>query len=61
MDAARHRETMAGLSVAVEAGFCIPQSTGELILERQLMMLQALNIMVEDILEGGSTATYPTD
>ena len=55
-DAARYNETMAGLSVAVKAGLCVPQSTGELILERQVYTLQALNILVEDILEGGSTS-----
>jgi hypothetical protein len=55
-DPARYRETMAGLSVVVNAGLCVPQSTGELILERQLYTLQALNILVEDILEGGSTS-----
>jgi hypothetical protein len=55
-DPAKYRETMAGLSVAVNAGLCVPQSTGELILERQLYLLQALNIMVEDILSGGSAS-----
>ncbi|KAM0425643.1 hypothetical protein ACHAPT_009175 [Fusarium lateritium] len=39
---------------AIQAGICVPQSTGELILTRQLYLLQALNIMVEDILEVGS-------
>jgi hypothetical protein len=53
---ARYEETMAGLSTAVNARVCVPQSTGELILERQLYILQALNILVEDILEGGSTS-----
>src|SRR5277367_3402454 len=51
-DPARYRETMADLSVVVNAGLCVPQSTGEFILERQLYTLQALNILVEDILEG---------
>jgi hypothetical protein len=55
-DPARYREIMAGLSVVVNAGLCVPQSTGELILERQVYTLQALNILVEDILEGGSTS-----
>ena len=44
------------LSVAVNAGLGVPQSTGELILQRQLYTLQMLNILVEDILEGGSTS-----
>jgi hypothetical protein len=55
-DPARYNETMVGLSVAVKAGLCVPQSTGELILERQFYTLQALNILVEDILEGSSTS-----
>ncbi len=49
-------KTMSDLSPAVNAGLCIPQSAGELILERQLHILQTLNIMIEDILEGGSTS-----
>ncbi|OBT47430.1 hypothetical protein VE00_03258 [Pseudogymnoascus sp. WSF 3629] len=53
---ARYEETMASLSVAVNAGVCVPQSTGELILERQLYTLQALNIVIEDILNAGSTS-----
>ncbi|KAH6666603.1 hypothetical protein B0J14DRAFT_195542 [Halenospora varia] len=52
-----HNEVMQNLSVAVNAGLCVPQSTGELILERQLHTLQMLNILVEDILDGGSPAT----
>jgi hypothetical protein len=38
-DPARYSETIASLSVAVNAGLCVPQSTGELILERQLYTL----------------------
>jgi hypothetical protein len=38
-DPARYREIMAGLSVAVNAGLCVPQSTGEFILERQVYTL----------------------
>lgn len=59
-DPARYREIMAGLSAAVNAGLCVPQSTGELILERQLTTMQALNILVGDILEGGSTSRNAT-
>jgi hypothetical protein len=55
-DQARYEETMANLSVVVNARLCVPQSTGELILERQLYTLQHLNILVEDILELGSTS-----
>jgi hypothetical protein len=50
-------QTMAGLSTAVNAGLCVPQSTGELILERQLYTLQILNTLVEDILDSSSTRT----
>jgi len=53
---AHYEQTMAALSMAVNAGLCVPQSTGELILERQLHTFQMLNILVEDILEGGSTS-----
>lgn len=55
-DQAHIRETMAALSPAVNARLCVPQSTGELILERQLYTLSALNILVEDILDIGSTS-----
>ncbi|KAH9206767.1 hypothetical protein DL95DRAFT_347196 [Leptodontidium sp. 2 PMI_412] len=53
---ARYEETMRGLSAAVDAGVCHPQSTGELILERQLYTLQTLNVLIEDILDVGSTS-----
>lgn len=53
---AEYERAMADLSVVVNAGLCVPQSTGELILLRQLYTLQMLNILVEDILEIGSTS-----
>ncbi|KAK7750557.1 hypothetical protein SLS62_007533 [Diatrype stigma] len=40
---------------AIKIGACIPQATGELILTRQLYLLQSLTIIIEDILEEGST------
>ena len=43
-------EVLAGLAPAIEAGFCVPQELGELILQRQLFMLQALNFVIGDIL-----------
>ncbi|PGH23723.1 hypothetical protein AJ80_02151 [Polytolypa hystricis UAMH7299] len=52
----KYREMMAGMSSAVNAGLCVPRATGELILERQVYLPQSLNILVEDILGGGSTA-----
>ncbi|TGJ87658.1 hypothetical protein E0Z10_g1154 [Xylaria hypoxylon] len=47
-------ETLAGFKPAIDAGLCIPQSVGELVLLRQIYLLQCLNIMVEDILEEAS-------
>ncbi|KFY68179.1 hypothetical protein V496_01246 [Pseudogymnoascus sp. VKM F-4515 (FW-2607)] len=40
-----------------DSSFIIPQSTGELIIQRQYYILQGLNILIEDILEGGSSST----
>ncbi|TVY39828.1 hypothetical protein LOCC1_G004953 [Lachnellula occidentalis] len=53
---AEYEKAMADLSVVVNAGLCVPQSTGELILLRQLYTLQMLSILVDDILEIGSTS-----
>lgn len=47
-------QTVAKFKVAIDAGLCIPQSTGELVLQRQTMLLQCLNILIDDILEEGS-------
>jgi hypothetical protein len=47
-------ETLAGFKPAIDAGLCVPQSVGELILQRQTYLLQSLNIMIEDVLEVGS-------
>ncbi|KAI1345760.1 hypothetical protein F5Y01DRAFT_46007 [Xylaria sp. FL0043] len=47
--------TLAGFKVAMDAGLCIPQSVGELVLLRQTYLLQSLNLIVEDILDEGST------
>ncbi|KAK2055508.1 hypothetical protein LY76DRAFT_187200 [Colletotrichum caudatum] len=41
-------------SAAMQANLCIPQATGELVLHRQVNILQSLNILIEDILEQGS-------
>lgn len=51
----RYQEVMADLSKGVDAGLIVPRSMGELVLERQTLLLQCLNILVEDILEAGST------
>lgn len=50
------KQTLAEFKPALDAGLCIPQSTGELILQRQIYLLQTLNILVEDILEEGSSS-----
>ncbi|KAK4201207.1 hypothetical protein QBC40DRAFT_339297 [Triangularia verruculosa] len=47
-------EIMRGLKPAIDAGLCIPQNTGDLILLRQQYLLQSLNIIIEDVLEAGS-------
>jgi hypothetical protein len=47
-------QVWAELAPAVAAGLCVPQELGELILQRQLYMLQTLNIVIEDILDIGS-------
>ncbi|KAL7786230.1 hypothetical protein V8C37DRAFT_392628 [Trichoderma ceciliae] len=47
-------ETLAAIAPAIQAGVCIPQSTGELIFQRQLVLLQTFNILIEDILDLGS-------
>jgi len=47
-------QTLADFRPAIEAGVCVPQSTGELILMRQIYLLQSLTIIIDDILEEGS-------
>ncbi|KAJ8130369.1 hypothetical protein O1611_g3263 [Lasiodiplodia mahajangana] len=47
--------TLAALKPAIDAGLCVPQSVGELVLLRQIYLLQCLNIMIEDILDVAST------
>jgi hypothetical protein len=49
-----HAEVLVGLSPIINAGLCVPQSAGELILDRQVTLIQVLNIIIEDILELGS-------
>ena len=47
-------EVLGPLAPAIRAGLCVPQSTGELILQRQLYLTQVLVILIDDILEEGS-------
>jgi hypothetical protein len=46
--------TMAEFGPAIQAGLCLPQSVGELILQRQMYLLSSLNVMIDDILDIGS-------
>ncbi|RAK96493.1 uncharacterized protein BO80DRAFT_224788 [Aspergillus ibericus CBS 121593] len=50
-DPANFDGVMDGLSDAVKEGFCVPHGTGELILMRQIYFLQALNLLVKNLLE----------
>ncbi|KAF9764609.1 hypothetical protein IL306_002778 [Fusarium sp. DS 682] len=49
-----HDEVMNGLRIAIDHGVLIPRSLGELVLQRQITILQLLNVMIEDILDQGS-------
>ncbi|KAK4150048.1 ipa protein [Chaetomidium leptoderma] len=49
-----HAEVLANFDRAIQAGACIPQSTSELVLERQINLTQCLTILIDDILEEGS-------
>lgn len=54
-------DVLEGFEPAIRAGLCIPRSTGELILQRQITLLQSLNIMIEDILDQGSKSRDRTE
>jgi hypothetical protein len=47
-------EISAPLLPAITAGLCVPQARGELILTRQLYLMQCLTILIDDILDEGS-------
>lgn len=47
-------QILRGLAPAIRSGQMVDQSTGELILTRQMYLLRCLNIIIEDILELGS-------
>ncbi|PLB45801.1 hypothetical protein P170DRAFT_512426 [Aspergillus steynii IBT 23096] len=47
-------EVMAPFQPAIRARLCLPQSVGELVLERQMYMMQGLTILIDDILDQGS-------
>lgn len=46
-------DSLSGLAPAIRAQLIVPQSVGELIIERQTLILQSLIILIEDILETG--------
>ncbi|KAG0155419.1 hypothetical protein PDIDSM_996 [Penicillium digitatum] len=48
------KEAVAVFEAATRARVCVPQSVGELIMQRQIYTLQTLNILIDDILEQGS-------
>ncbi|KAI9170537.1 hypothetical protein HJFPF1_00005 [Paramyrothecium foliicola] len=52
-----HAETLSAFAPAIRARLCVPQATGELILQRQITLIQSLIILVDDILEAGSPAS----
>ncbi|KAM0344171.1 hypothetical protein ACHAPU_007893 [Fusarium lateritium] len=47
-------QVLASLRMAIDSGILIPQALGELILQRQITLLQCLNVIIGDILEEGS-------
>ncbi len=50
-------EVFGPLLPAVRDGFCVPESTGQLILVRQLFLTQCLVILIDDILKEGSKSS----
>ncbi|CAG7558740.1 unnamed protein product [Fusarium equiseti] len=48
------KEVLSEMASAIQQRYIIPQSLGELVLQRQLYLLQGLNIMIEDVLDQGS-------
>ncbi|KAH8844176.1 hypothetical protein MCOR27_004032 [Pyricularia oryzae] len=54
VDPSHKEEVLAGLKKAIQAGLLLSQEYGELILIRQITILQVLHTLVEDILNQGS-------
>ncbi|CAG8886281.1 unnamed protein product [Penicillium egyptiacum] len=48
------KDALAAFEPAIRARVCVPQSVGEFIMQRQIFILQTLNILIDDILEQGS-------
>lgn len=55
LGAAKRDEVLANMKKAMDVQLIVPQATGELILMRQINLLQLLNIVIEDILDMDST------
>ncbi|KAL1792916.1 hypothetical protein ACET3X_009423 [Alternaria dauci] len=53
-------EVLANMKPAIQAQMIVPQATGDLILMRQMNLLQLLNIAIEDILDTASTTRTQT-
>lgn len=45
---------LAEMGPAIQSGLCVPQNTGELIIDRQINLTQSLIVMMDDILDIGS-------
>ncbi|KAJ3947829.1 uncharacterized protein N0V96_002064 [Colletotrichum fioriniae] len=50
----KDEKSLGGLVPAIRAGLVPPRDIGELILKRQVTLLQSLNILIDNILEQGS-------
>lgn len=55
MQEADRSELLRDMDLAFRTGLAVPRTTGEFILTRQSCLLQTLNIIIEDILDIGST------
>ena len=58
--AEKREEVLANMKPAIQAQMIVPQATGELILMRQMNLLQLLNIAIGDILDTASTTRTQT-
>ncbi|KAI4702206.1 hypothetical protein J4E81_002568 [Alternaria sp. BMP 2799] len=58
--AEKREEVLANMKPAIQAQVIVPQATGELILMRQVNLMQLLNISIEDILDTASTTRTQT-
>ncbi|KAH5300068.1 hypothetical protein HBI24_111710 [Parastagonospora nodorum] len=58
--ASKQDEVLATMKKAMDAQLIVPQATGDLILMRQINLLQLLNIVIEDILDTASTTRTQT-